>query len=115
MPDDEDNPYLQRVTAMLDTLDGVERHLDDLQTDIRDLTDMPLDNDDLVYILWGRDHNRTKTGTRDALNALGDIGDKPRREVMIRLVAAYSDLNLDEAADFVDDLYQLRDRYGDEE
>lgn len=115
MSDEDENPYLERVKAMLDTLEGVEADLDSLADDVDDLVSTPLDEDDLVFILWGRDHNRTKTGTRDALDALSSIGKRDRREVMIRLVAAYSDLTLTDAADFVDDLYQLRDRYGGED
>lgn len=105
-------PHHDRVMVLLKKLDRVEDQLDELGGDVRDLLDTELTDEDLVILLWGRKHDRTKGGTRDAIDALQSIGDKDVRDVMIRLVAAYGKMSRADAEEFVDDMYDLRERYG---
>lgn len=111
----DENPYLDKVENLIDTLDSVEDEMRSLTEDIGDLADNPLDDEDLVNVLWGRKHSRTKTETRDALNTLRDIEDMEERTAAIRLIAAFSDMTIEESREFMDDLKQLRERYGGED
>ena len=104
--------YTEEVQNVLTTLERIEGELDSLAEDTRDLLDTDLREEDVVNLLWARQHDRTKSGTREALDALQSIGEKETAEIMVRLTAAYGNMSMAEAEEFVDDLYDLRDRYG---
>ena len=113
MPEaEEENPYTEKVQTMLDLVETIEGELGYLADDVARLADTGLEDDDVVDLLWARKHDRTKSETEGALDALRSIDSRDRREVMIRLVAAYGNMSQSDAEDFVDDLYRLRDRYG---
>lgn len=107
-------PYHDKLTESIRRLDRVEDKLDAFTDDVRDLrSNTALTDDDLVILLWGRQHDRTKSQTEAALEALDAIGQRDDREVLTRLVAAFGKMSLDDSREFVDDLYDIRDRYGD--
>lgn len=105
-------PHHDRVMVLLKKLDRVESEIDDLGEDVRDLLANDLTDEDLVILLWGRKHDRTKRSTRSALAALESIGQKDTRDIMVRLTAAYGNMSMSDAEEFVEDIYDLSDRYG---
>lgn len=105
-------PQHDRIMVMLKKLERVEAEVGALADDVEAILDTGIEHDDLVLLLWGRKHDRTKGGTEDALTALETIGTKDPRDIMVRLTAAYGKMSLDDAREFVDDLYEIRDRYG---
>jgi len=105
-----DDEFLQAV----DALDRVEVEVAELAAGIKSI-DTGLTHSDTVALLYGRRNSLNKTTVEEAFETLDDITAKRERELIVRLLSQYSDLNLSEAEVFLSEVETLRNRYGDRE
>jgi hypothetical protein len=109
-PEVTDDEFLQAV----ESLDRVEAQVDEL-TAAFESVDTGLTHTDTVALLYGRRNGLNKTTVEGAFQTLEDINCKTDRELIIRLLGQYSDLNLSEAEEFLAEVETLRNRYVDGE
>jgi len=107
-PEITDDEFLQAV----ETLGRVERSVAELTEAISEI-DTGLTQTDTVALLYGRRNGLNKTTIEEAFETLDDITAKSERELTIRLLSHYSDLNLSEAEEFLSEVDRLRNRYAD--
>lgn len=76
------------------------------------LTDSPLREEDVRDLMYGRNNELTKTDIEYGFNVLQDIASGRCDRPLVRLVSAYTDLNLNEAALVIEEMERLNDEYG---
>lgn len=94
----------------IETLSRAEKAVSELTEAIGGL-DTGLTRSDTVALLYGRRNGLNKGTIEEAFATLDDVERKDPRELVIRLLAHYSDLNLGQAQGFVSELDTLRNRY----
>ncbi|WP_159900774.1 hypothetical protein [Salinirussus salinus] len=107
-PEVTDDEFLQAV----ETLGRVKEQVAELTAAFESI-DTGLTQTDTVALLYGRRNGLNKTTAEEAFQTLSDIGSKSDRELVVRLLSQYSDLNLSESEEFLSEVETLRNRYGD--
>lgn len=89
--------------------------LEELKDDLRDM-DVGLDREDAIRLIYARNHSINKSQVVDAFNAIDTIIEADPSELQERLLASKcGDLTLSEAAEVLDDIARLADKYGGED
>lgn len=107
----EDLEELERaiaaLTAVEDRVQSLVEGFDSLETG--------LSRSDTVALLYGRRNGLNKGNVKDAMSTLESMGGRSDTDLVKRLLADLSDLNKSEAQDFVDELTDLRRKYGSDD
>lgn len=109
---DEQEMEMDEFLDMAQSVAEAAATIEQLRDEATDLNDGPLSADDARGLLYGRNPNLAKRDIEGAWDALVDIGEGNADRPLVRLVAQYAHMTLDEAETVVSELERINDQYG---
>lgn len=106
--------FVDRFNAVAEAMDS----LDALASNVAALRRTGLRDNDVVDLLYGRNHGLTKTTIAAVLDGLDEIErdlERDREELLVTLVADTSDVGKRDVRETFEELASLRAQYGDDE
>lgn len=106
--------FISRLDAVAEAMDS----LDTLASNVAALRRTGLQDDDVVALLYGRNHGLNKTTVTSVIDGLDEIErdlERDREELLVTLVADTSDVGKRDVRETFEELASLRAQYGDDD